>query len=268
MMINREKLLKELNELQALKDKVQRSLKDLPEGKLRCELSRGKYPQYYIVCASEKERYPRGRYLKKKEISVACDYAQNEYARLMLREIKDREVNIRKCLKYYGRKSLSAVYSNLPIAKRNLIVPFVLTDEEYIIKWKSSYNNGWNSFPINNGFKTEQGELVRSKSEKMIADKLFMNGIPYVYEAGLIMKNGKHVYPDFTMLNLRERETYYLEHFGMMDDPEYSNTALEKIDLYEENNIHLGDKLLVSFEASRKPINLNQIDAMIERYLK
>ncbi|MCQ2080754.1 MAG: hypothetical protein MJZ11_03790 [Lachnospiraceae bacterium] len=49
--------------------------------------------------------------------------------------------------------------------------------------------------------------------------------------------------------------------------PQYyyvSKRALEKIDLYAENGIHIGERLFVTFESSMKPINLNRIDDMIQ----
>ena len=124
-----------------------------------------------------------------------------------------------------------------------------------------------NRIPIENGFKTELGEVVRSKSEKMVADKLYLRGIPYVYEPQLRLKKNVVVYPDFLLLNKRTREEYFLEHFGMMDNPEYCRKALQKMELYEENHIYLGQHLLATFESSIKPINMNHIDTLINMHL-
>ena len=264
----KEKLNKELGKLRILKTRIQKSRKSLPKGTLRSEMSRGKYPQFYFNCEEEKGKYPHGRYLKKEEIELAREYAQEEYNMLMLKEIEKKEKELESCIRLSESRELSEVYYNLSSAKRKLIAPYILPDEEYIIQWRESLQGCRNSFPISNGFLTEQGDLVRSKSEKMISDKLFMRGIPYVYEARLMLDNGKVVFPDFTMLNIKERETYYLEHFGMMDNPEYCKNALEKIDLYEENHIYLGGKLIASFESSHKPINISQIDSMIDRILR
>lgn len=267
-MLEREKLRKELGELQSLKERIQKSRILLPEGKLHCSMSHGKYPQYYLLFEEEKDEYPHGRYVKKTEIALAREYAQEEYDGMMVEEIDRKEKEIRRYLKLSKSGNLSDVFDNLPEAKKRLIVPYVLPNSEYVKQWKESLNGGWNSFPISNGFITEQGELVRSKSEKMIADKLYVKGIPYVYEARLILNNNRMAFPDFAMLNIKERETYFLEHFGMMDDPEYCKNALEKIDMYEDSHIYLGDKLLVTFESSRKPINVSQIDSIIERLLR
>ena len=53
-------------------------------------------------------------------------------------------------------------------------------------------------------------------------------------ESALVI-GGVKIYPDFTVLNVRTRETIYLEHLGMMDDPQYYESAIKRIQLTEGN---------------------------------
>ena len=69
--------------------------------------------------------------------------------------------------------------------------------------------------------RTERGELVRSKSELNIADKLYGRGIEYAYEQPLTLPNGRIRYPDFTLTDHAKGVTYYWEHLGMLQDPAY-----------------------------------------------
>lgn len=69
--------------------------------------------------------------------------------------------------------------------------------------------------------RTERGELVRSKSEVVIADKLFARGIDYAYEQPLRLPNGHVYYPDFTIADPARGVTFYWEHLGLLEDPEY-----------------------------------------------
>ena len=69
--------------------------------------------------------------------------------------------------------------------------------------------------------RTERGDLVRSKSELVIADKLHARGIDYVYEQPLVLANGRTRYPDFTIADHARGVTFYWEHLGMLDDPGY-----------------------------------------------
>lgn len=87
---------------------------------------------------------------------------------------------------------------------------------------------------------------------------------PYRYECPLQLK----VYPDFTVLNVKERKEIYWEHLGMMDDLDYVENALRKITLYEKNGIFTGDSLILTYETKKNPINQKVVRGMIQRYLK
>ena len=69
--------------------------------------------------------------------------------------------------------------------------------------------------------RTERGDLVRSKSELVIADKLHARGIDYAYEQPLMLPNGRTRYPDFTIADHARGVTFHWEHLGMLDDPGY-----------------------------------------------
>jgi len=58
--------------------------------------------------------------------------------------------------------------------------------------------------------------------------------IPYRYEYPLVLAGNVKVYPDFTILKMPEREEVYLEHFGMMDDIDYVDSAMYKLSTYEK----------------------------------
>ena len=76
------------------------------------------------------------------------------------------------------------------------------------------------------------------------------------------------MYPDFTVLNVRTRRELHWEHFGMMDNPGYVEKTINKIHTYEQNGIYAGEKLLLTYEASKTPINPKFILRTIQRYLK
>ena len=65
--------------------------------------------------------------------------------------------------------------------------------------------------------RTERGDLVRSKSELVIADKLHARGIDYEYEQPLALGDRRMRYPDFTIADHARGVTFYWEHLGMLD---------------------------------------------------
>jgi hypothetical protein len=83
---------------------------------------------------------------------------------------------------------------------------------------------------------TERGELVRSKSEVIIADHLHRRKINYRYEEKLQLGADVRI-PDFTFEDDDTGTTYYWEHCGMLFDAEYARRWEEKKALYREHGI-------------------------------
>lgn len=81
------------------------------------------------------------------------------------------------------------------------------------------------------------------------------------------MDNGKSLFPDFAVLNIRTRKTIYWEHFGLISDEKYASNALEKLHIYEANGWTLGDNLLYSLESENIPLNIKLLEQKINDYL-
>jgi len=90
--------------------------------------------------------------------------------------------------------------------------------------------------------RTERGDLVRSKSELVIADKLFGRGVEYAYEQPLVLPNGHTRYPDFTIANHARGVTFYWEHLGILDDPGYRARWESKRKEYLDSGIQPSDE--------------------------
>jgi ATP-dependent exoDNAse (exonuclease V) alpha subunit len=116
--------------------------------------------------------------------------------------------------------------------------------------------------------KTLKGELVRSKSELIIANMLYEAGIPYEYEKELSLgKDGIRI-PDFTIDDAESGMLFYWEHCGMMSDRHYRQRWEEKKAVYAKHGIIEGENLIVSYDDMNGGIDSIAIKALIERYLK
>jgi len=101
------------------------------------------------------------------------------------------------------------------------------------------------------------GDMVRSKSELIIANLLHDRNIPFEYETLLKAPDGTMYLPDFTVI--WNGETWYWEHWGMMSSDDYKQHRERKIAWY---NKHFPGQLLETFEEktlSQKAVDL--IDA-------
>ena len=59
----------------------------------------------------------------------------------------------------------------------------------------------------------------------------------------------------------------YLEHFGMMDNPEYAHKAIQKLETYAQNGIYIGKNLLVTFETLRSPLDMKMVEGMLKEFI-
>jgi hypothetical protein len=85
--------------------------------------------------------------------------------------------------------------------------------------------------------RTQRGDLVRSKSEVIIADLLHGKGVDYSYERKLELGDGTYRYPDFTIEDDESGLTIYWEHLGMLGDSEYRKRWERKLEWYRVHGI-------------------------------
>jgi len=111
--------------------------------------------------------------------------------------------------------------------------------------------------------KTVRGELVRSKSEVIIANALYYNGLDYVYESELVLE-GKVKRPDFKIEDYDMGIVWYWEHCGMMTDPGYKKRWEEKKKFYEKNGIIEGKNLIVTYDDEKGGLDASKIQQIIE----
>ena len=272
-----QKLLEqEASELRSIIKRAEFILDSAPEGHLRVSQNHGK-DQYYLRSNPKDDK---GVYLKKSELEIAKKIAQRDYAKKM-KSWACSELQKFEQLTHYKRYEMSSqIFDSFHEGKGKLIHPFILSEEMYANTWinsqqkkkaklmrelhylEYSYKNG--DEPLNY---TEKGEIVRSKSEKILADHYHVLGIPYIYELPIRMKGFGYIKPDFTLLNKHTRKVYIHEHFGMMDQAEYCEKAMKKIELYQLNHFYVGKNLLLTYESSGHMLNMKIVDDLIREFL-
>ncbi|HJQ95157.1 MAG TPA: AAA family ATPase, partial [Acidimicrobiia bacterium] len=85
--------------------------------------------------------------------------------------------------------------------------------------------------------RTADGNLVRSKSEVIIADALASNGIIYAYEAPFVGYDGTQRLPDFTIDDPATGDRFVWEHLGMLGSPAYRRSWERKLEWYERSGV-------------------------------
>ena len=89
------------------------------------------------------------------------------------------------------------------------------------------------------------GNMVRSKSELVIANIFHERNIPFRYEVLLKAPDGTVYLPDFTII--WSGKAWYWEHWGMISDESYKKHRQAKVDWY---NKHFPGQLLETYESA------------------
>lgn len=211
---------------------------------------------------------------EQKNLEMICSKVENELKSVPkgnLRISKDKnKVRYYHCVEDNEGTYISKIDSELPklhTQRQLLVTPVEPIWEKELVRWYDSEYHGKEFYEGTAEIVTEKGERVRSKSEKILADYFYRNNILYQYERPLYLKGYGTVYPDFTFLSKKTRKEIYWEHEGMMDKPEYAKSAVKKIESYQRNGIHLGERLILTFETELTVLNSQIVEELVERYL-
>ena len=249
-----EELIETLTQIQKAKE---------PSGNLRIDKCKNSI-QYYII---SKPGDTKGTYLRKKDLRKAKAIAQRDYNKVAAATLKKQIAAIDQFLADFSPAALDAAYTELHPGRRALVTPVREPDEEFIAAWQHYPYTG-KPFEINAPeFYTSTGVRVRSKSEVIIADALSRAGIPFRYEHPTSVKGWGTLYPDFTCLDTRTREEIIWEHFGLMGDPDYTESTIQKIAHYTASGYTLGRNFIATFESGTTPLSIKQVQAYIKSLL-
>ena len=261
-----------LSDLETLLNQKLKALKKAPEGTLRVSKSNGVIQYYH----KEESSGEHGNYIPVKNSKLVQELAQKEYDSDIVSLLQQETRVLKRLIHSYGSflhrfGTVEQLFGKLNKTKQKLVKPLFLLDEEFAVEWSELPYKGKDFAPDQPEHFTMRGERVRSKSEVIIADTLTRLKNPYRYEYPIEIVNGpgdSHAfYPDFLCLNLKKRQEFIWEHFGMMDNPEYAASAARKLRIYEKNSIFPGKNLIITMETSDLPINAKQVEKVALQYL-
>ena len=144
---------------------------------------------------------------------------------------------------------------------RQLIIDFLRREYAGIINW---YNEDFvqnQEHPEHLQFKVKLGYNVRSKSEVLIADRLYDEGILFHYEE-LLSLTESDSYPDF-YIPMSPIKKYIWEHFGAMDKSSYFHRTRGKILDYMNDKWFPGINMATTYETKDNPLEAAQVDQKV-----
>lgn len=215
--------------------------------------------QFYI---KNKSRY---QYVRVKQKEEAVNIVRQEYYKKICKSASRELKLLDKLEEHLKNQSIDCVYKKIGVGKQRVVKPILIPQKQFTEDWVNEKYQGKGFDDNNVEIYTDKGERVRSKSEKIIADKLYRENILYRYEYPLEVPGYGVIYPDFTILDEINQRNIIYEHFGMMDDERYVNNVIAKLQLYANEGYILGDNLFFTMETSVKPFDSRMLDGIIQQ---
>ena len=104
---------------------------------------------------------------------------------------------------------------------------------------------------------------VKSRAELILYEFFLSLDLTPLYERPLLI-DGETWYPDFSFLRESDGELVIWEHFGMMNDPQYRNTALYKLDRYAASGFLPFRNLVITYDYGNDNIDLIHVRLLLK----
>ena len=248
-------------DLQRIVSEKKSAAKKTSAGSLKA-IHRKNRNEYYLK-RSKDSKYT---YLPMKKLGAARALAQRDYDRQVLKIAKKQLRLVNSLISSLKSACIDDAYTKSPVARRPLIRPVRPSDEEFREEWLKRESCMLGFSDDDPEYYTAKGERVRSKTEIFIANALANLDIAYLFECKINLIGYGSAYPDFMVLDLKNRRTIIWEHLGKMDDPDYVERNLRKINAYLKNGYIIGETLIITFESGSQPISTPYIEKLIRHY--
>lgn len=173
--------------------------------------------------------------------------ARVKYIKLMIKNLEACYKEVRKLL--IKLEEIESKFDPDPLLKTYSTSGLDLKEISYSPKQKKWMKQSFRkneAFPDSLEHISNGGIVTRSKSEKLIANRLEEWNITFIYERPLML-DGKTYYPDFTILK-DNGEIIYWEHFGMMSDEDYFIRNCKRHRNYRAHGLCDHTNLIITWE--------------------
>lgn len=262
-MIHQQELKRILTDIDARIKTVSSQVVDTPNGTLSLEDRRGVKT---FVLSSIKDG-TRRRISLRKQPDLVKDICRNILIKEELDVLEHNKKVIQRALRSYKEFSPAKASINIQIQFKGS--PIDLGE----VNTCALSDDGWANQPFEQStYKpeakrhiTSRGLKVRSKSEMLIAEKLYEYNIAFHYEQ-VIHDNGFIYAPDFT-IRRTDGKFFYLEHMGMTNVKEYLDRQFRKIQQYISIGITPWDNLIITYDNEQGDLDLRIVESEIRNRL-
>ena len=239
-----------------------------PDGTLRISKRPNGKPRYYHTYRNGEKRI--NKYIRKSD-PLAKELAMKDYYKDLASVLNEEKKVLKMICEKYHPDEKYRVYDELSLERKELVTPLFSPVKERVKQWDLEEWIQGKQYPEGFRYETEAGHLVRSKTERTIANMLYSHRdvLSYRYEQEIVLtKTGITVHPDFTIMNRKTGRIFYWEHVGMLDKEDYANDYVRKMNAYILEGLFPADNFFLTFETDMVPENLRVEKKILEILLK
>lgn len=152
--------------------KIESYLKNAPEGYLKISTRKNGCSYYHMI----KDKKENCKYLEKQnenDVFLIKKLVQKQYYQKLLPVIKEEKAALEKFLEGYKPQLKYEVYDSLSQPRKQFIISEFVTPEQITEQWELEEYQSNSKYPEHLIYETNRGDMVRSKSEIIIADLLY-----------------------------------------------------------------------------------------------
>ena len=247
-------------------------MSNAPEGGLKIQNRCGKTYYYHQYKNTETGLYVK-TYIDRKNEQLARRLAQKGYYAKVKPLIEKKLQALETFAQAKNDEEIDNVYDMLQQERKQLVVPIRISLNEKLRIWQNESYEPYQKYKENLKYETDNGETVRSKSEIIIANILAKNNehLLYKYERPLEVVIAGHtqtIHPDFTIINIHTGKITYWEHAGRMDDAQYADDFVRKMNTYTENGLFQDHDVIVTYESINCPLNIHNVKMIVKKLVE
>lgn len=248
----REKMSQMLSQLEKklISDNIE--LEKCPAGQISCTKRQGK-DTYFRV---EVQDGRRKRTSINKNQKLIEGLARKKYLSLEVSRLEKNINAIQTMLADYLPDEVEDILGEMPEPIQPHCLPKAATQS-----WSTALYNKSTYMPERKVHTTSRGLKVRSKSELLIAEKLYEHDIEFRYEQVLRIDNIDFA-PDFT-IRTRDGGIIYWEHCGLTNNDKYLKAHKRKLEMYEQAGIVPWQNLIITYDDEYGILNLAIVESEI-----
>lgn len=268
MQIFQKQIRAQIDKTEEMLERIRQFQTNMPKGTLKI-VKKDKIAYYHWQYTDENQQRVT-KYIPKKEMNRIRALAQKGYYEKAAPVLQKNLKLLKAFDEAYCYDRGMHVYDTMTEERKALLLPLEEGRVRRLHAWQTETYEPCGRHLENLRYETNQGELVRSKSEVIIANQLhqYSDRMLYKYERPLTLQyqgNPITFYPDFTILNIETGKITYWEHAGLMSNSGYASDFVRKNSVYNENNLFQGENVIYTYEAEEHPLEIRVVKQIVRR---